>query len=222
MENGALLSAFLNHRPDKYLSYISVYEREMSRFRHGPITLLEIGVQSGRSLRMWQSYFSPGSRLIGLDINPNCEALCPEGCEIYIGDQADPVVYETMALSKGSLNVLIDDGSHKMKHQIDTLSITWPLVSEGGLYIVEDTHTSYYEIFNDEQNGFLKPHTFMEFSKGLIDLPSSIFWRGSREGQESVLARDFCDIESVSFYNSMVILKKGNPAWMRPFPGENP
>jgi len=43
-------------------------------------------------------------------------------------------------------DIIIDDGSHISEHQMLTLKVLWPLLRSGGLYIVEDLHTSYRDL----------------------------------------------------------------------------
>lgn len=51
--------------------YLRKYEFFLRRFREQPMTLLELGVFHGDSLRMWSCYF-PKAHIVGVDINENC------------------------------------------------------------------------------------------------------------------------------------------------------
>lgn len=42
---------------DKWSSYLDAYENILSKYRHKPINLLEVGVQNGGSLEIWAKYF---------------------------------------------------------------------------------------------------------------------------------------------------------------------
>jgi len=53
-----------------------------------------------------------------------------------------------------------------MDQQIASLRHLWPQLNDCGLYIVEDTHTSYRPGFG---GGFRAPESFIEFAKDLID-----------------------------------------------------
>ena len=70
----------------KWLDYFEVYERVFSRYLGRDLTVLEIGVQNGGSTCMWQEYFGPKAKIIGLDIDPKCKELEKEGFEIWLGD----------------------------------------------------------------------------------------------------------------------------------------
>ena len=53
-----------------------------------------------------------------------------------------------------------------MYQQKASFNALWPQLSDGGLYIVEDTHCSYWPGFG---GGFRAQKSFVEFSKDLID-----------------------------------------------------
>ena len=58
----------------KWAHYFAVYEREFSRFRQEPISFMEIGIFKGGSIPMWKEFFHPESRLVFIDIDPECRA----------------------------------------------------------------------------------------------------------------------------------------------------
>jgi hypothetical protein len=47
----------------------------------------------------------------------------------------------------GGIDVVIDDGSHVAEHQKISFDVLFPLVSDDGLYLCEDLHTSYWKEF---------------------------------------------------------------------------
>ena len=58
----------------KWHHYFDVYTRYFERYRDRPITMLEIGVFRGGSLRMWKEYFHTDSTIVGVDIDESCQA----------------------------------------------------------------------------------------------------------------------------------------------------
>ena len=49
-------------------SYIDMYyEETLANYKNKTITLLEIGVNAGRSLELWAKYFNESSTIIGID-----------------------------------------------------------------------------------------------------------------------------------------------------------
>lgn len=124
-------------------NFLHLYEKHLLSSRDSPITLLEIGIHKGGSIRMWREYFS-AARIIGVDINPTCVAL-PNlvGIETHVVDQSN--VFDLMDLGRrcGPFDVIVDDGSHWWDHQIATLQVLFPMLNPGGIYILEDLDTSY-------------------------------------------------------------------------------
>jgi len=151
---------------NKWLHYFDIYDRHFARFRERPVTMLEIGVYHGGSLAMWQSYFHPDSRFIGVDINPRARRFAGGNVEIDIGDQSDRNFLRALRGRLGSVDILLDDGGHSMNQQITTFEELYGLVAPDGVYMVEDVHTSYWPEFG---GGLRSSASFIEFSKRLVD-----------------------------------------------------
>jgi hypothetical protein len=86
--------------------------------------MLEIGVDRGGSLKMWQSYFS-NATIFGVDIDSSYSSE-EERVHIYKGDQSDvgflnQVKQQVRGISPLLLDLLIDDGSHVPEHQVGTI-----------------------------------------------------------------------------------------------------
>jgi SAM-dependent methyltransferase len=112
-------------------SYIDVYEREMVKTRD--IDLLEIGVWEGHSLAMWGEYLK-SSRVVGVDVDVSrckfdvdarlCDGTNAEGLQATLGDS--------------KFDYIIDDGSHRVEHQVKSFQVLWDRVKPGGVYFIED------------------------------------------------------------------------------------
>jgi hypothetical protein len=61
-----------------------------------------------------------------VDINPNCKQFEEPGVRIEIGDQGDRVFLRTLAASLPPIDILIDDGGHTMRQQINTFEELFP------------------------------------------------------------------------------------------------
>ena len=72
----------------KWENYFEIYESYFKKFQRKNIRLLEIGVQYGGSLKMWNEYF-PNAKIFGIDINPDCKNLEDDNIDIQIGSQND-------------------------------------------------------------------------------------------------------------------------------------
>ncbi len=115
---------------------------------------------------MWKNYFGSQAKIYGLDIDPQCKKLEEDQIKIFIGDQANRDFLRELRDEIGTIDILIDDGGHTMVQQINTFNELYSAVSETGIYLVEDLHTSYWEDFG---GGYERPGSFIEYAKGFID-----------------------------------------------------
>lgn len=148
----------------KYSKYFKIYEELFTAYKDRPITFVEIGVYNGGSLEIWKKFFNKESRIIGIDINPECKKLEEQGFEIFIGDQSKANFWEDFFKKVGKVDIILDDGGHKNDQQIITLVNCIKNINNGGLLAVEDTHTSYLKEFTNSEK-----YSFINFSKKLID-----------------------------------------------------
>jgi|GEM_PF-5354974 len=116
--------------------YLRHYERMMAGFRDRPITLLEIGIDQGASLRTWEIHF-PKASIIGVDIMPATQRFARKNVVVEIGSQFDAAFLASLA-QKYAPDIIIDDGSHISEHQIFSFEHLFSCLKPGGLYVVED------------------------------------------------------------------------------------
>ena len=112
----------------------------------------------------------PKARIIGIDLNPRAKKWEKEGFEIHIGSQSDPAFWKAFFESVGPVDVVLDDGGHTYVQQIVTVHSCMAYTNEGGMVVVEDTHTSYLKEF-----GYPTKYSFIEWTKRLIDNINSRF-----------------------------------------------
>lgn len=187
----------------KWTGYFDVYERHLSRFVGEAPKILEIGVLGGGSIELWLKYFGEGTQVIGVDIDPRCLEYKYNGnATIVMGDQSNPAFWDEFLDKNTDFDIIIDDGSHIMEHQILTLQKTFSHLKIGGVFICEDTHTSYWPKWNGGHN---KIGTFLDFSKNLTDVLNE---QHHIEKQDIRLINNFHNLYSMTFYNSMVVLEK--------------
>lgn len=105
--------AFIATKADKV--YTHGYHRFYAEvFKETPDSILEVGIQTGRSLAAWRLLF-PNCKISGVDITD--EKFLPELLEyananIYIHDSTESSISEIV---EGKYDVIIDDGSHFYK-----------------------------------------------------------------------------------------------------------
>ena len=150
----------------KLKHYLNIYEKHFNTFRNKDISILEIGVGHGGSLQMWKNYFGKNCTVVGLDICEDCKNYEEDQIKIEIGDQFDLTTLNNLILKYKKFDIIIDDGSHINEHMIFTFNNLFKHLNEGGIYLVEDVHTAYYESHN---GGLKKEGTFIEFVKNKID-----------------------------------------------------
>jgi hypothetical protein len=114
------------------------YERAFTQFQNEPIDVIEIGVLTGSSLRMWEKYFSK-ARLIGVDIIDDCRRHAGGRKSVEIGSQYDADFLKYLC-STYSPSIIIDDGSHIAGHIKFTFEHLFPALQPGGCYVIEDLH----------------------------------------------------------------------------------
>ena len=203
MRNGTLHRYFLNNsdkRLHKWIHYFDIYVRHFQRFVYKKPVILEIGVAGGGSLQMWKEYFGEGSKVIGIDIDPKCKQFEDDNIEVFIGSQDDPNVINAIAEKYPSLDIVLDDGSHIMQHMKKSFELIYEQVSDNGVYMVEDTHTCYWESYG---GGLRADHSFIEFAKSKIDEINAVHTRGKVPVSLFTQSTD-----SVIFYDSVVVFEK--------------
>ena len=174
---------------------LHVYEEYFEPLRETELVLLEIGVLGGASLRMWREYF-PGARIFGIDVDPEAVAHAADRISVLIGSQSDILFLDTVLERTGRPDIVLDDGSHHVRDQTTTLLHLWRHVKPGGIYVVEDLHTSYMPQYNMR---WREPGTTMEFLKDVAD-DVNAGWH-----DRPVL---LSDVYSVAFFQELCILRK--------------
>jgi 23S rRNA U2552 (ribose-2'-O)-methylase RlmE/FtsJ len=183
----------------KWRHYLEIYDRHFSRFRGTDVHLVEIGVADGGSLQIWRRYFGEQAHICGIDINPHCKELEDERTQILIGDQSDKTFLQSLKTALPRIDILIDDGGHFFDQQINTFEILFPHLSERGVYLCEDLHTSYWH--KEFRGGLRKRGTFIEYSKNLIDALNA--WHYQSEVSEFTRTA-----HSLHYYDSMLVIEK--------------
>ena len=194
---------------DKWNShwYAQHYETHFRPIRKKRLIVLEIGIGGydspklgGGSLRMWRTWF-PKARIHGIDI---CDKSSHAERRIMVhqGSQTDTVFLKSVIEKSGRPDVIIDDGSHRSADIIATFRYLFPLLADGGYYVVEDTQTSYWPVKGTPEGG--AGPTAMDFFKSLVDGLNWEEYFGDYEPNEYDL-----QITMISFYHNLVFIKKG-------------
>ena len=137
------------------LGYTSHYAKLLDSVRYDIKKVLEIGVETGRSHRMWLEYF-PNATIYGMDVfdetdrsgyvkefyrlqkgNPYLDrSIMFEGSQSNVDD-----LQRFLSEHGSNFDMIIDDGGHTMKQMQISLNYLWNSVKSGGLYVIEDLHS---------------------------------------------------------------------------------
>ncbi|RCG25478.1 class I SAM-dependent methyltransferase [Streptomyces diacarni] len=200
------------HGSDKWGThrYTTHYERHFHPLRHLPLRVLEIGVgghddpeAGGASLRMWRDYF-PHARVHGIDVfdkSPLDEARI----RTFQGHQADEDFLDHVIAQTGPLDLVIDDGSHINRDVLASFRKLFPVLREGGFYVVEDTQTAYWPGYGGSSTELGDTTTSMGFLKTLVD----------GLNHEEFLLPDYTPrytdstVVAAHFYHNLALIQKG-------------
>ena len=206
---------------DKWSLYLTELDRLFASYRNRPIRLLEIGVQNGGSLEIWDKYFPHAAKIIGCDIDPKCAELRYRSARIaiVIGNANSEECEGKILQHAPSFDIIIDDGSHRSSDIMRSFARYFPHLKDDGTYVVEDLHCSYWDNF---EGGLYNPFSAMSFFKRLTDIINHEHWRNGRSRKE-LFTRfgdefgidfenlDLFKIHSTEFMNSLCAIRKSPP-----------
>ena len=187
----------------KWLHFFPVYERYFAAYAGKAPVMLEIGVSQGGSLDMWRSYFGPDATIFGVDIDPACATRVTAPNQVRIGSQADPAFLEAVVAETGPLDIILDDGSHVADHQRISFETLWPHLKVGGIYMIEDTHTSYWSGWG---GGVRRKGSAIEIAKLMVDDMHGWYHRAPR----AFIPRE--EVGAVHFHDSIIVIEKARVA----------
>ncbi len=201
--NSELLEFFATNNEfivHKWHHYIPIYDRYFSSFRGRKIRFLEVGVSKGGSLQMWRKYFGDDAIIFGIDINPECEKFNGLDGQVRIGSQSDELFLEAVVKEMGGIDIILDDGSHQMKHSFSTLKFLFPKLNYGGIYMIEDLHTAYWKGFG---GGFRAKKNFFGLIMNLVD--DMHHWYHTKGLKYATISKD---CSGIHIHDSIVVLEK--------------
>lgn len=217
---------------DKGENYLDIYDRIFTEFIDKPVKLLELGIDQGGSLLLWNDYFPKGT-IVGVDVKVP-DIHFPERVHPIQCDQADQNKLTEIAdrFADGKFDIIIDDASHiGVLTKISFWHLFHRHLKTGGYYIIEDWGTGYWDDWidgksmdldnyrSDTKNVFpysfsaaelkapLAGHTYgmVGFVKQLIDEMAAGDVTKKLLSNPSVRLSKF---ESISVYPGLFIIKK--------------
>ena len=213
--------AFFKHK--KYQShklehYFPIYDELMGKFYGKNINYLEIGIAKGGSLDVAKNIFGDKSKIMGCDILNDCKKLEQENiAKVFIGSQSDDKIIDEIVDYAKEFDIILDDGSHFHNDMIQTFIKLFPYLNEGGVYMIEDTHTQHSYKHKVYYNGMDCYDYFTSLSRKFNDFYIGRYrdavkrYRNKnfeiKEGEEEIA--DFTQqISSITFYEGLIAIKK--------------
>ena len=155
--------------------YTEIYEDYIKKFIGKHPRILEIGIEDGNSLKMWNDFFVGDCEIYAIDIVEDKKIYETENTHIFIQDQGSRTDWEKFKSQfenncKEFFDIVIEDGSHYPIHQMITLFELCDCVKKGdGIYIMEDLHSNIdrYSYFLNNVNNTETPLfslSFLEYS----------------------------------------------------------
>lgn len=134
-------------------SYIPYYESVLSPLANDSVNVLEIGIQGGICLLLWELYFPNAKQIVGIDIDTSRvqakvldRSNSTNKIKIVQGDATNSDIVSAL---DHTYDVIIDDGSHRVADQLSSFKLFESRLNHGGIYIIED-------IQNDQEAEFLR------------------------------------------------------------------
>ena len=162
--------------------------------------------------------YLPNSKIYGLDIDPETQKFSnnnPDiGVKVYEGDQTNTQLLKQIHKEAGGLDVIVDDGGHTMTQINTTFQTLWPLLNDGGVYIIEDLQCCYWP---NHEGGLKEPNSSIELIKSLFDNIHACYYK-SENKIKSARAKhkishepsNYFDksVSSVHVYDSIAVIYK--------------
>ncbi|WP_341225345.1 class I SAM-dependent methyltransferase [uncultured Arcticibacterium sp.] len=202
------LANIYNPSKGKCYDFFTLYTKHLKKFKYKRFNLLEIGIggyesptSGGGSLRVWKKYFRFG-RIFGIDINdksPHEERRITT----FKGSQSNTTFLSDVMNKIGAVDVIIDDGSHRSDDVITSFEFLFPFLSSGGVYVIEDTQTSYWNVCGGSMHKDAK--TTMNFFKNLAD------GLNHEEFPSPGYIASYFDLNiiAIHFYHNIIFIEKG-------------
>jgi len=152
---------------------------------------------------MWRTYF-PRGRVFGIDVYDKC-IHDEDRITTFKGSQVDEEFLSDVVKRIGDIHIIIDDGSHRSEDVLRIFAFLFPRLHDEGIYVIEDTQTSYWPHMGGCSFDLNRLNTTMGFLKTLVDgLNYSEF--EERSDAPSYLERH---IIAIHFYHNIVFVQKG-------------
>ena len=152
------------------------------------VRLMEIGLGCdmrygpGASVALWKQLL-PDAELIEAEFDAACVARAKarghlDGLQVVTGDQGDARTLAAWkeAIGPERVDIIIDDGGHKNSQITASFDALWPLVREGGVYVIEDMMVGRHPRFEDTGGRDVMADRIASWIDQLLLPPSWSYW----------------------------------------------
>ena len=135
-----------NNKTDKDTlhSYIDVYQEIFKNKKTTAKNILEIGIGSGGSIKLWHDYFLDAT-IYGVDISSRAQygsdwndILNNTRISLYDNTDAYNETFIDDTFSNTTFDIIIDDGPHTLDSMITFMKLYPKLLSNDGIIVIED------------------------------------------------------------------------------------
>lgn len=146
-----------------------IHDRYFHQLADQPVTLLELGVHQGASLKTFATYFTKG-RIIGIDHKDlHADFSQFPNITFRVCDQRDGPSLAALSaeLAPDGFDIVIDDASHIGVWSLASYQALFDHLKPGGFYVVEDWGTGYWDDWPDGSRfqQFIPDSTFDKIGK---------------------------------------------------------
>ena len=208
LPNRRLKKFFYFTKSDKFKNYSDLYDVVQELTNKKKVKkVLEIGIgghnldyQGGASL-LAMSFFFRKAKVYGLDLM-NKEFLNSKKIKTFIGSQNDKKFLNNFGKKFGPLDIIIDDGSHFVKHQLTSFNNLYKYLNENGIYVIEDLSGSYKNSSGGDPNLSAQKNIISFFAKTVHSTNSDMLIKKVLRNQK------FVNFSKVFFFGKAILIQK--------------
>jgi FtsJ-like methyltransferase len=140
-----------NDGTTKKIDYYAEYDNYFKKNNFTPSTILEIGVYNGESTKVFSRVY-PNAKIIALDVQRREIDFSDFPNITYIqADQTDRSNVEAIVKREfpDGIDLILEDASHIGAFSAITFNTLIPFLNNGGVYVIEDWGTGYWDTWPD-------------------------------------------------------------------------
>ena len=185
--------------------YSKYYERIFFELKNDKINILEIGSFYGNASAALFFYFKDAN-IFGADINPDMFNYTSKRLtSFYVNSSLESSLQKDLIKKKIQFKIIIEDASHMLKDQIISLFSLFPIVENGGYFIIEELD------FPEKREDMRVNQDFPDLKTILKDIKEGKDFESKYVNKSS--KKYFLDnFETIEFFkgniNEMAIIKK--------------